>query len=62
MTGSPRSDEDEGDGGVAPGVSTPYVGLLEPEMPPPLPASSEGSTGMVPIVSIVVLKVDETQG
>ena len=60
--GSPQTIIMMVDGGVARRVSGPSVGSLEPEMPPPLPASSEGSTGMVPIVSIVVLKVDETHG
>ena len=36
-------------------------GSLLFELPPPSPASSEGSTGMVPIaVAIVALVVDET--
>ncbi len=37
------------------------AGLTPFELPPPSPASSEGSTGMVPIaVAIVALVVDET--
>jgi hypothetical protein len=36
------------------------VGSLEPEMPPLSPASSEGSTGMVPVALTVALEVDET--
>ncbi len=39
------------------------VGLTPFEVPPPSPASSDGSTGMVPIaVAIVALQVDETEG
>ena len=42
------------------------AGLTPFELPPPSPASSDGSTGMVPIVSnsaaIVALQVDETDG
>ncbi len=42
------------------------AGLTQVELPPPSPASSDGSTGMVPIVSnsaaIVALQVDETEG
>ena len=37
------------------------AGLTPFELPPPSPASSEGSTGMVPVaVAIVALVVDET--
>ncbi len=39
------------------------AGLTPFELPPPSPASSDGSTGMVPVaMAIVALQVDETDG
>ncbi len=44
----------EAGGGVAVWVSGPGFRLTPPEVPPPSPASSEGSTGMVPVAVAIV--------